>query len=192
MALSDAEIQRGLRDGQRAACEALFDRYHERIYRLLWTETGDLDDAADLTQETFLAVWKRPDKAARAHSVDAWLCGIALRMARSFRRRKKARSGRENPVVRHVEPQASADAETIQHLDQEELLASLQALPPEYRHPLLLFALEGLSHREVGEALGISETCARWRVSEARRRLRQWLAEQEEESDVPQTAAREC
>jgi RNA polymerase sigma factor (sigma-70 family) len=192
MVISDAEIQRGLRDGDRVACEALFDRYHGRVFRLLWTETGDVEDAADLTQETFLAVWKRPDKAARAHSLEAWLCGIALRMARSLRRRKKARHARENPTTLQPESPPSADAETIQHLDQEELLAGLQALPAEYRQPLLLFALEGLSHREVSEALRISETCARWRVSEARRRLRQWLAEQEEESDVPETAARGC
>ncbi|HJN15835.1 MAG TPA: RNA polymerase sigma factor [Armatimonadota bacterium] len=179
--MSDADIQQGLRLGERAACEALVRRHHERIYRLLWADTGSAEDAQDLTQETFLAVWRKPDRAAKAENLEAWLCGVALKQARSLRRRVLRRKS----ISEAVSPPTPVDfPSTTQLLDQAELLDAVRDLPAKYRHPLLLHALHGLSHREVAQALGISDDTARWRVSEARKRLRAQLEDEEEEQHV--------
>ncbi len=188
MGMSNADIQRGLAAGERAACEALVDRHHGRIYRLLWSDTGSVEDAEDLTQETFLAVWRKPNRAAKAENLEAWLCGVALKQARSQRRRLLRRKS----IVEAVHQSRPSDSpSTTQLLDQAELLAAIRELPPKYRHPLLLFALHGLTHREVAAALRISEDTARWRVSEARKRLRAQLDEEEEAQHVTCEASAE-
>jgi RNA polymerase sigma factor (sigma-70 family) len=182
MVPSDREIQEGLRARDRSACEALVCRYHGRIYRLLWADTGDAEDAADLTQQTFIAVWRHLDRAAQAQHLEAWLCHVALRLSRSLRRRLRRRASLASRRSAEPDPPEGAGTEAMRRLEQEATLSALHRLPPRYRHPLLLFAVLGLSHQQVAEALGVTEACARWRVSEARRRLRKALALEEEEA----------
>jgi RNA polymerase sigma-70 factor (ECF subfamily) len=187
--VSDADIRPGLLTGDSRAFEALVHRYHGRVYRLLQVETGSPEDAADLTQETFLVVWQDVRRAARAEQIGAWLCGLALRHARSLRRRLFRRA-RLAPTVPLQEADECSEGDGVSRAaEQAELLSAVRALPPKYRHPLLLFALCGLSHREVAEALGCTEATARWRVSEARARLRRQLGIQEERTDAAPTTA---
>ena len=184
MGVSDADIRPGLLAGDSRTYEVLVRRYHARVYRLLWAETGSPEDAADLTQETFLSVWRDPRRAGRAEHLDAWLCGVALRHARSLRRRLSRRASLA-PMVPLQEADDHSEGDSLSRAaEQAELRDALRALPPKYRHPLLLFAVCGLSHREVAGALHCTEATARWRVSEARARLRRELGMEEEETDA--------
>jgi RNA polymerase sigma factor (sigma-70 family) len=191
MAGAERDIQEGLHRGQPDACEALVRAYRTPVYRLLWAEMGDAEDAADLTQETFLVAWRRADQAARADNLEAWLYGIALRRARKLRSRIKRR--RNLAEVRRAAEDEFGEPEgdgPEKHLELAELLGTIWSLAPKYRHPLLLFAIKGLSHREIAQALGLSEDCARWRVSEARRQLRSLIGDDPEREEDGYHAAR--
>ena len=67
---------------------------------------------------------------------------------------------------------SSKDANVISHMTQKEILAAIQTLTAAYRNVFNLYVIEGYSHREIGEILGISESTSRSNLVKARSKLR--------------------
>lgn len=73
----DALIER-LRHGDEAAFEALFLRHYGQVYRVLYNLVGSREEAEDLAQETFLALYHQPPAPGGDATLIAWLCRVAL------------------------------------------------------------------------------------------------------------------
>jgi DNA-directed RNA polymerase specialized sigma24 family protein len=73
----DALIER-LRQGDEAAFEGLFLRHYAQVYRVLYHLVGSREEAKDLAQETFMALYHQPPATGMGASVVAWLCRVAL------------------------------------------------------------------------------------------------------------------
>lgn len=129
------------------------------------------DDRADLVQEISLQLWRAWPGYARDRPFSTWMYRVALNVAISQRRRDAQRPLHEGLDDRHdvLVGDTDVDAETCERLALVQ--RAMQALAPLDR-ALLLLHLDGLSHRDSGEVLGISESNVATRLGRIRQQLR--------------------
>lgn len=174
----EAELLVLARAGDRAAFERIVALYERRIFALALRLAGDLEDAKDATQETFLRLHRNLRQIDSARSLGPWLWSVAVNACRDIGRRR--RRSRLVPIDAFVAASAADQAVGPEgvaraHELERRLQTALAHLPEKERAALLLREMEGLSTREVAEILGSSETTVRSQISVARLRLRKLL-----------------
>lgn len=175
-----------LRAGDRSEFAKLVDTYSGVIYRLGLKMLNNDQDAEDILQETFIKAYKALPRFDGRSSLSTWLYRIATNEALMLlRRRKRIELSIEQPFDQgdeDVEPMEIVDfcclpeqelisTEARAHMDQ-----AITGLPHSLRLVFLLREIEGLSTRETGEILDLSDTAVKTRLSRARLRLRQDLS----------------
>ncbi len=157
-----AELDRGKRD---AVFETLFRAMRERVFAVCLNVTANRSDAEDATQETFVSAYRALPAFRGEARLSTWIYRIAIRAAL----RVKARPQTE-PL--HDEPIAPGNPNPGEVREQrEQILVGLASLSAEHRIVLALFAVDGLSHRDIAETLGIPEGTVWSRLHLARKRL---------------------
>jgi RNA polymerase sigma-70 factor (ECF subfamily) len=143
--------------------EDLFRQHHATVLGLCLGLCRSRADAEDAVQETFLAVQQALPSFRGEAQLSTWLHRIALRSALAVRARRGAveEAGDDG---RTVDPHRQSDARLA-------LEPALATLPLEHRAVLALFAVQGLTHREIAEILGVPEGTVWSRLHAARRRL---------------------
>jgi RNA polymerase sigma-70 factor (ECF subfamily) len=188
-ALDDEALVAIAAAGEAWALEELVRRYQKRIFRLATRLTGDREDAADVLQETFLAVCRHLPSFRREARFSTWLYRVATNAALMHRRGRARRPAEslENFLPRFEESgrhaALPAQLQTVsrieERLDRRALAArareGLARLPEIYRAAFVLRDLEELSTAEVGEILGLEPAAVRQRVHRARLMLRGYL-----------------
>lgn len=178
--MSDAELVARARQGDTAAFGELVDRHRTAVYRAARAVLGSPSEAEDVAQEAFLTAYQKMASYRAEASFKTWLLTIAWRRALSRRRSLASRWRRfvsgetpePAPSRRELRTQEGAliDAEMVGHLQR-----LVRSLPPRLRDPLLLCAAGDQTYHEVAVVLGIPEGTLKWRVAEARRRLKERL-----------------
>ncbi len=158
--LSDLELIQAYRQGDEAALSFLVERYLAIIYRFLFRMVGDAHTAEDLTQETFVKVWKHLHSFDTKKSFKTWLFSIARNTAIDFLRKKQpitfsqlaledAPDFSETLVdTQALPPQLLEQQDTAKLLD-----ASLQKISPLARSILLMHEIEDLTFQEIANTL---------------------------------------
>lgn len=144
---------------------------HDRVFALAFRLTGSRADAEDLTQDICAALPAKLRSFRGESRLTTWLYRITVNASRDrFRRLATHTRAAEGWGDWEISRRA-ADAETAERMDW--LRLAMDALtPPELRETLVL-VLEGLSHAEVASILGVSEGTISWRISEAKKKLKQ-------------------
>lgn len=158
----------------RGAWVVLYRELGERVFRLLHRMTGDEDTARDLTHDTFVRVFERFEQYSGRGSVKSWVFQIAVNTARQrsrTRRRRLELLERERPDFESVAASGAGRVESRMILDE-----AMAALPEDQRTTLLLYEVDGYSHAEIAEMLGIAAGSSKARVSRAKSALRNALA----------------
>lgn len=162
----------GCRRQERSAQEQLYKRCYEPYLRLCLRYAGNRDDAADILNKAFFNILTRIDQYRGDGNFAGWMKRIVVNAALDFVRANSRFRGHE-PVEKAGEvPEPSL---SDQHLLGQDILNLLQRLPYTSATVFNLFALEGFSHREIAEALGISEGNSKWHLHHARQLLQQHL-----------------
>jgi RNA polymerase sigma-70 factor (ECF subfamily) len=177
--VSDAELVARARQGDTAAFGELVDRHRAAVYRAAHAALGSASEAEDVAQEAFLAAYRKMATYRGDASFKTWLLTIAWRRALSRRRRlaslwRRFVSGDPPASAARGEGRtpegALIDAEMAQHVQR-----LVRALPARLRDPLLLCATGEQTYHEMAAVLGVPEGTLKWRVAEARRRLKERL-----------------
>lgn len=157
-----------------AEFEHLLARHPGIIAKVAASYAFDPEDRADLAQEIRLQLWRAWPGYDRSRPFATWMYRVALNVAISHGRQRRAQPAHEALGEAHEQLVGAddVDAETRQQLDR--LQRAMQALPPLDR-ALLVLHLDGCSHREIAEVLGISEANAGTRLGRIRERLRRRL-----------------
>ncbi|NLC57171.1 MAG: sigma-70 family RNA polymerase sigma factor [Armatimonadetes bacterium] len=164
------------------------EKYYRRIYNLICYQVGDHEEAADLTQETFVKAFRAYPGFRGQSRVSTWLWRIALNLCKSSYR-KRARRERLMPVSLDAEilvedgevSRETADwsicPENIVQTRElrSEVQRAIQSLAPPYRVAVILCDLEGCSYQEIAEIMEISVQAVKSRIHRGRRMLRQKL-----------------
>ncbi len=178
----DDALLRRAAAGDGAALDALFRRYWPVAYRVAYRLLGNEADALDAVQDGFVNALTHLHRFRGHSSFKTWLLRVvgnaALDLGRQ-RRRRDARAagaapGDETPLRDPVPPDGGLDRADLRRL----LDRALAALPEAQRRTFVLHAGDGLTYREVADALGISIGTVMSRVFYARQRLRAILTDQ--------------
>jgi RNA polymerase sigma-70 factor (ECF subfamily) len=163
------------RGGDRDAAGALWQR-HRRLVATVLLAHGDVRELDDLLQEVALRVTRSLDGLADAGSLRGWLRTVARRVAIDHGRRSgsaaRLRAVSDQPAPAH-EPVFDGAEQQRWRDELEHAMRRVADLEPQFREPLLLRAVEGLTQREVAEVLGVPETTVETRLARARRHLRE-------------------
>jgi RNA polymerase sigma-70 factor (ECF subfamily) len=170
----DLELARRCRDGDAAAFEALYRAHAGRLFGLLTRMTGSAHDAEDLLQDVFVHAHRKLASFRGESSLGTWLYRLAVNQCLDHLRGKQSRMARATASLDEDEaPEPAAPSPAlpapIARIDLERAIAQL---PEGCRAAFVLHDVEGLDHREVGAALGISEGTSKSQVHKARMKLR--------------------
>jgi len=168
----DADILAGCRTGERDAQHRLYELCHRQVYALMVRMVG-VQDAADVTQQVFLQLFRKIDNYAGHSKFHTWLYRLATNEA--LQHLRKGRRWKFQPLTR--EPK-SPHTTMVERNEQKELLEqALARLEPELRLIFVLREVEGLSYAAIAQATGIPEGTVGSRMNRARRQLQQHLAD---------------
>ena len=161
------------------AFNALVDRLHGRIYDYLCWLTRDGALAADLTEETFLKLWQRPPDPRRRSTHRAYAFKVALNLYREHLRRKGIEWAPLDDAAELLpDPGPQPFARLTQGQTQRAVREAALALPELQRAVVVLHNLEGLTLREVADALDVPIGTVKSRLASGfamlRRALREW------------------
>jgi RNA polymerase sigma-70 factor (ECF subfamily) len=163
-----------LRSGDEGAFTRLMERYKSRLFNVAFRVLYDRQAAEDVVQRVFVGLAERKADLAKVRSLQSWLyattVNLSLDMLKTMRRRKV----REKVAESSTGPESPRDVAMRSEL-RKELDLALAGLKNSLRIPLILRYLEGLSHEEAGEILGVSSEAVRKRVRRGLRALRALL-----------------
>jgi RNA polymerase sigma factor (sigma-70 family) len=141
------------------------------------------DDASEILNDAFVRTMQNLDKFNRELPFKAWFNKILVRCAINYYRRYTVKRLDAQPISDAEEQ--PFDAEILSGMSAEEILKLVQRLPQSYRLAFNLYAIEGYSHPEISEMVGISEGTSKSNLFKARKRLVEMLdsqrADEEEE-----------
>src|SRR5262245_105361 len=157
------------------AFEALVRRHGPMVLGVCRRLLGDAHAAEDAFQATFLVLVRRAVTLDRPELLGNWLHGVAARVAREARARTVRRRTQERQAQTMARPEAEPLAEAAWADIRPILDEELGQLPEKYRLALVLCYLEGKTHEETAQSLGIPVGSVSWRLSRGRELLRQRL-----------------
>lgn len=160
----------------REGLEQVVKNYYQHLYRFAYSLAGNPHEAADLTQETFLIYATKGTQLREVSRLKSWLFTT---LYREFLRQK--RRDRSVPLDSEGDGQDAAlptvDAGVVEAVDGAGAVEALERVDAVYRAPLALFYLEGLSYREIAEALEVPVGTVMSRLSRGKAQLKQALLE---------------
>lgn len=164
--------------------DSIIDRYEKPIYNLIYRLVGDRDEAADITQETFVAAYKSLPEFRNESTIYTWLYRIAVNKCKNvFKERDRQRHyiGSEMPSEDELEqvpnplekgePEAEFERKELRELVEK----AISELPVDYRIVAVLRDLQGLSYGEIARITDLSVDVVRTRIARARAMLRRKL-----------------
>ena len=164
----DNEFVRRTLEGDTAAFGELVEAYQTPVFRVASRIVGDKDEAADVTQSTFLKAFEQLRRFNPRYRFFTWLYTIAVRTAINAARKRSGEAIR--PEGFDV---AAPDEDHAERNDERRFVRrAIGELPPDLRAPLVLFHYDDCSYSEIAELVGTTETRVRSRIFEARKRLR--------------------
>jgi RNA polymerase sigma factor (sigma-70 family) len=169
--LSEDELINGCVAEKPAAQSFLFKKYAGKMLAVCSRYASDRDEAEDILQEGFVKVFLHIAKFKRESSLETWITRIMINQALTHIKRNS--HSRDNLNIEELQFDIVDDDgnKTLQHLSGKDLIGMIQKLPEGYRAVFNLYAIEGYSHKEIGEMLNISENTSKSQFSRARQVL---------------------
>lgn len=174
--ISDDELLQAAGRGNRTAFEEYYRRNAPWLLVRLRRRCGEAELAADVVQETFLAVWRAAASYSGTGQSGGWLWSIATRRLVDAYRRRAARGEAVGEPYEELVHAPSAEEEALSSSYGAGLAGALQRLSPELRAVLQATVLDGLSTREAAVLLDLPEGTIKSRARRARLQLKEALA----------------
>ncbi len=179
---ADIDVVRRVQAGEVAAFDVLIGKYRERVYGIIYNMTSNREDAADLTQDTFIKAFQSIQRFGGQSSFFTWLYRIAVNSTLSHLRKARLRSffsldrlDSDEPVAKEVvdalTDKTGVDRDTYVRELQEKLNDAMLKLSIKHRTVVTLFEIDGLSHQEIAEVMECSVGTVRSRLHYAKQLL---------------------
>ena len=182
---TDAQLVAHVKEGHANAFNTLVTRYRERVFSMVYNMTSNREDANDVTQDVFIKAFRSIHRFKGNSAFFTWLYRIAVNTAISFIKKNRNRQyfSLENLQEEGVSGKLAELLSSSKHSRrdillrelQEKLNEALQKLSVKHRTAVVLFEIEGLSHKEIGQILKCSEGTVRSRLHYAKNELQNYM-----------------
>jgi RNA polymerase sigma-70 factor (ECF subfamily) len=173
---TEEHILEGCISGKREFQELLYKKHSGKMFAVCLRYCRNREEAEDVLQEGFVTVFRNISAFRRDGSLEGWIRA----------RKNKMQFSDVDDLSSRYHPESYAD--TASEINAKELKHMLDMLPEGYRMVFNLFAIEGYSHREIGEMLNISEGTSKSQLSKARLALQEMLTRIMHESKIENTS----
>ena len=161
----ETDLIHGCLRGDRRMQEELYRRFSPRMYAVCLRYAGNAEEAEDILQEGFIKIFKKLDSFRSEGSFEGWIRRIFVNTAIEHFRRK-----------RYLQPVTEKEENTIEgkyisildELAEQDILSLVQQLSPGYRTVFNMYVVEGYTHKEIADLLGISEGTSKSQLSRAK------------------------
>ena len=190
ISIDDAILVERCRGGDSAAMEQLIIKYQNRIYNLILKMCANVDDAAELTQETFVKVIENIDTFRARSSFYTWVFRIAINLTLNYCQRRdragyksldvqydKYNNGAKQMLKQFLSDDSSVDPAVVAANRElsDMVWDCLMKLDERQRAVVILRDIEGMNYSQIGQVLDIELGTVKSRLSRARSNLRQFL-----------------
>ena len=163
--LNESDLIAGCIEGDRRLQEELYNRFAPKMYAVCLRYASNTDEAQDILQDGFIKVFKKLDSFRGDGSFEGWVRRIFVNTSIEYFRRKK-----------YLQPVTEKEENTIEgkyisaldEMAEKDILELITRLSPGYRTVFNMYVIEGYSHKEIGEMLGISEGTSKSQLSRAK------------------------
>jgi RNA polymerase sigma factor (sigma-70 family) len=167
------EVVEGCLKGKESAMKKFYEHFQGFALSVCLSYCENRDDALEIMNDGFLKVFKSLDKVENIERIKPWLRRIMINGAIDhFRKNIKNQTTQLPENI--IEPNFG-DASVYAKLSSEDIMLAVQSLPTNYRLVFNLYAIEGYSHKEIGEMLKMAESTSRANLSLANGLLREKL-----------------
>ncbi len=157
---------------ERWAQEQLYQQYYGKMMGICLRYAGSRDEALDLLHEGFIKVFQNIGRFKPGTSLPAWIRTIMVNTCIDYYR-KTIRRRTEDITEAHA--LSNDDPDALSQLTEQEILAAVHELSPAYRAVFNLYVVEGFSHKEIADALQITESTSRSNLVKARIKLKEFF-----------------
>ena len=186
--IEDLSLARQAAAGNDDAFSVIVDRYSRLVYNVALRSVSSPEDAADISQDTFLKAWRSIGSFRGDCALSTWLCRIALNCccdhARSAKRhRVLSRTVQEDEDETKVldipdtDVTAMPEEELTRQTEIDAVRAAIDALPEDQKMIITMRDITGLSYAEIAEALGLEMGTVKSRINRARGNVKKFLIE---------------
>lgn len=164
--ISEPDLIAGCIEGDRQMQEELYRRFAPKMYAVCLRYANNANDAQDLLQEGFIKVYKNLHRFRAEGSFEGWIRRVFINSSIEHLRKKQLHLAtvgdkEENTIE-------NADISALDNLAEKDIINLIQDLSPGYRTVFNLYVIEGYSHKEIGEQLGISEGTSKSQLARAK------------------------
>lgn len=170
----DAQLLEACRRGDPRGFEELVRRTERQVFTLALRITGDRAEAEDVAQDAYLRVFRSLGGFREDARFETWLYRVVVNAAMTHLK-KRGRFGSLLRDPEEVPEQVAAERAEGSAIDRDEVRRALEALPQGMRTAVVLKDMYGLSCREIGEELGLSEGAVKVRLHRARKRMKELI-----------------
>ncbi len=170
--MTEQDLIQGCIRGDKKCQEAIFRRYAGKMLAVCMRYARHRMEAEDLLQDAFIKVFRNINKFQSKGSFEGWIRRIVVNTALKNIDRKAFTNEQIGIDVMHDE---GALPTVYSDLGEEDLLNMIATLPDGYRLVFNLYAIEGLSHKEIADLLGIKESTSRSQLVKARKMLQEMI-----------------
>ena len=171
--LSTEQIIAGCRKGQPAFQRALVDNYSEMLYSICLRYTGNPTHAQDVLQDAFIRIFKYFNKYdPKKGAISTWMRRVTVNVALKTIQKKRLDLVSIENQTNEIH---STTPDAMDHLSHQDLMKLVMSLPEGYRQVFNLNVIDGYSHKEIADLVGIKEVTSRSNLSRAKQILRNKL-----------------
>lgn len=174
--MTDIQLVTDLQNGDKDAFKTLYERYVKYFYAIALRYASDSHEAEDYVQEAFVRIHKNIHGFNNTGSFEGWIKRILVNHCLNGIKKKNALRNHED-ITEMVSEKTGVAPESLDAINTADIMEAISELPTGYRTVLNLFAIEGYSHREIGDRLGITESSSRSQLTKARAKLKRILIE---------------
>lgn len=171
--LSDAQLVKNCVNGKMDSQELLYRRFSSRMFGICLRYAKNRMEAEDIMQEGFIKVFQNLKNFRNAGSLEGWVRRIIVNTAINYY--KKNLKYLQTLDIDDCINNENISVESNDNISMKTLLNLIQKLPEGYRMVFNLYVMEGYSHKEIAETLGISENTSKSQLSRARKVLQEKL-----------------
>lgn len=175
MAIDEKKLIAACKRNDARSQRLLYETYAPKMFSVCLRYAEDREMAYDYLQEGFIKVFSSLSTFGFEGSFEGWMRKIFTHTALEHLRRNDLL--KESLDIDDTEDVPDTDSSALENISADELMEIIAELPAGFRTVFNMYAIEGYSHKEIGEALGISESTSRSQFARARRLLQKRLSE---------------
>lgn len=172
--MTETTLIHALKKGDTSAFKHIYDKYVNYFYAIASRYASDSQEAEDYVQEAFVRIFRNINSYGFQGSFEGWMKRILVNHCLNGVKKKNPLRNSEDITEMHSGA-AGFSVDALDGINTQDILTAINELPLGYRTVLNMYVIEGYSHKEIGDHLGITESSSRSQLTKARMKLKRIL-----------------